>query len=141
MIKDKDDHLHLVYGTGDSIMYAVSLDNGMSFSSPALISVLPHVYSFAMRGPQIAATNAGIIVRASTSSGNIFSFRKMNDRKWMPAGKINVTHSLNEAVGAANWSVNTQNPQKILTISSDRLPEAEVIKAVEKAGFKAEKVL
>lgn len=51
-----------------------------------------------------------------------------------------VTPSLNEAVGEANWSVDTQNPKKILTVSTETLNEAELIRAVEKAGFKAEKV-
>ncbi|MGI8638280.1 MAG: heavy-metal-associated domain-containing protein [Segetibacter sp.] len=51
-----------------------------------------------------------------------------------------VTPSLNEAAGEANWKVDTQNPKKILTVSTDKLSEEEVIKAVEKAGYKAEKV-
>ncbi len=51
-----------------------------------------------------------------------------------------VTPSLNEAVGEGNWKVDTQNPKKILTLSTDELNEEEVIKAVEKAGYKAEKV-
>ncbi|HRO46608.1 MAG TPA: heavy-metal-associated domain-containing protein [Niabella sp.] len=49
-----------------------------------------------------------------------------------------VTPSLNETVGAAGWEVDTQNPKKILTVTTDNLDEKEVIKAVEKAGFKAE---
>lgn len=36
--------------------------------------------------------------------------------------------------------VDTQNPKKILTVSTDNLNESEVIKAVEKAGYKAEKI-
>ena len=51
-----------------------------------------------------------------------------------------VTPTLNEEIGAANWKVDTQNPKKILTVSTDNLNESEVIKAVEKAGYKAEKV-
>ena len=51
-----------------------------------------------------------------------------------------VTPLLNEVAGQANWSIDTQNPRKSLTVSSDTLLEAEVIKAVEKACFKAEKV-
>lgn len=51
-----------------------------------------------------------------------------------------VTPSLDEAVGKANWQVDTQNPNKILTVSTENANEADVIKAVEKAGFKAEKV-
>ncbi len=49
-----------------------------------------------------------------------------------------VTQSLNETVGTATWEVDTQNPKKILTVTTDNLDEKEVIKAVEKAGFKAE---
>ncbi len=51
-----------------------------------------------------------------------------------------VTPSLNEALGKENWQVNTQNPKKILTVSTDELSDDDVIKAVEKAGYKAEKV-
>ncbi|MDB5247859.1 MAG: hypothetical protein JWQ40_2253 [Segetibacter sp.] len=51
-----------------------------------------------------------------------------------------VTPTLNEEIGAANWQVDTQNPKKILTVSTDNLNESEVIKAVEKAGYKAEKI-
>lgn len=51
-----------------------------------------------------------------------------------------VTPTLNSEVGEGNWKVDTQNPRKILTVSTDKLDESEVIKAVEKAGYKAEKV-
>ncbi len=51
-----------------------------------------------------------------------------------------VTPSLNEVAGAANWKVDTQNPKKILTVSSENLSENDVINAVEKAGYKAERV-
>jgi copper chaperone len=49
-----------------------------------------------------------------------------------------VTPALNEAVGEKNWKVDTQNPKKILTVTTDSIDESEVIKAVEKAGYKAE---
>jgi copper chaperone len=51
-----------------------------------------------------------------------------------------VTPVLNETIGEAHWKVDTQNPKKILTVSTNDLSESEVIKAVEKAGYKAEKV-
>jgi copper chaperone len=51
-----------------------------------------------------------------------------------------VTPSPNDVAGASNWKVDTQNPGKILRVSSENLSESEVIKAVEKAGYKAEKV-
>ena len=89
MAKDKDDHLHLVCGTGDSIMYAMSVDGGRSFSSPSLIAVLPKVYSFATRGPQVAAVTNGLLVTAATSLGNIYVFRKVTGGKWTQVGKVN----------------------------------------------------
>ena len=51
-----------------------------------------------------------------------------------------VTPSLNETIGENNWQVDTQNPNKILTISGTQVSKNEVIKAVQKAGFKAEEV-
>ena len=51
----------------------------------------------------------------------------------------NVTATLNEVIGEGNWKVDTQNPKKTLTVSSNQISEEEVIKAVEKAGYKAEK--
>lgn len=86
--KDEKNNLHLVYGSGDSIMYCYSQDNGNTFSHPLLISVLPHVYTFATRGPQIAATNKGIIVTACTSQGDIYSFYKENDGSWKRGNKV-----------------------------------------------------
>lgn len=55
---DKHNIIHLVYGSGDSILYCYSADNGNSFSKASLIVVLPHVYTFATRGAQIAAANS-----------------------------------------------------------------------------------
>lgn len=51
-----------------------------------------------------------------------------------------VTPSLNETAGANNWKVDTQNPKKVLTVTSDNVTAADVIKAVEKAGYKAQAV-
>ncbi len=51
-----------------------------------------------------------------------------------------VTDTLNESVGQNNWKVNTQDPRKILTVTTENLNEEYLIKAVEKAGYKAEKL-
>jgi copper chaperone CopZ len=51
-----------------------------------------------------------------------------------------VTPTLNEMIGEANWKVDIQNPKKILTVQTEELDSRDVIKAVEKAGYKAEKV-
>jgi len=50
-----------------------------------------------------------------------------------------VTPYLNETVGEGNWQVDTNNPSKVLTITSE-IDEAKIKAAVVKAGFKAEKV-
>jgi copper chaperone len=50
-----------------------------------------------------------------------------------------VTPYLNEAVGASNWQVDTENPDKLLVVNAD-ISEEAVISAVQKAGYKAEEV-
>jgi len=50
-----------------------------------------------------------------------------------------VTPFLNEAIGDKNWQVDYNNPQKILSVETDIQPD-EIIKVVERAGFKAEKL-
>jgi copper chaperone len=47
-----------------------------------------------------------------------------------------VTPTLNQQAGAGNWQVDTANPDKILTVSSDQLSSEQVVQAVEDAGFK-----
>ena len=52
-----------------------------------------------------------------------------------------VTPVLNETFGENNWKVDTQNPNKILTVSTGHINENDIIKAVEKAGYKAEELV
>ncbi len=86
--KDKNNNIHVVYGSGDSIMYIVSKD-GRSFTTPVLIARLPQLFASAMRGPQIAAGTNGLVVTACTKSGNIFSYHKYASGKWSKAVKVN----------------------------------------------------
>lgn len=51
-----------------------------------------------------------------------------------------VTPKLNETVGAENWKVDTLNPKKILTVTTEKLSVEEVIDVVKSAGYKAEKL-
>ncbi len=87
--KDNSNGLHLVFGTGDSIMYTYSNDEGSTFSSPALITKLPGAFTYAMRGPQIAVTKNGILVTVCTKNGNIYSFYKEGNGNWKRSGKVN----------------------------------------------------
>ena len=88
IVKDKSSNIHIVYGSGDSIMYISSKD-GNSFTSPSLVAVLPKLFASAMRGPQIAASANGLVVTACTNNGNIFSYKRETSGKWSKAVKVN----------------------------------------------------
>ena len=49
-----------------------------------------------------------------------------------------VTPFLNESVGAGNWQVDTQDPDKVLTVQTDGVSADAVKAAVQQAGYKAE---
>lgn len=49
------------------------------------------------------------------------------------------TPFLNEALGEDNWEVDIKDPAKVLTVIGEN-DHAHVIAAVEKAGYKAEKI-
>jgi copper chaperone len=52
-----------------------------------------------------------------------------------------VTPGLNEAVGANNWQVDLQSPDRVLTVNTnDTNKEKDVIKKLQDAGYKAEKI-
>jgi len=52
----------------------------------------------------------------------------------------NTTPYLNEVAGNGNWHVNVAHPSKILSVTSAKEKQNEIIKAVEKAGYKAEAI-
>ena len=89
LTKDRKGKLHLVYGTGDSILYRYSDNAGKSYSTPVLISIVPKLAASHTRGPQIATTNSGLLVTACNYYGNIFSFTKMGSGLWHPGKRIN----------------------------------------------------
>ena len=51
-----------------------------------------------------------------------------------------VTPHLNENSAIQQWSVDTQNPKKVLTVQTESLSEEAIVNLVNKAGFKAEPV-
>lgn len=51
-----------------------------------------------------------------------------------------VTPVLNEKAGEDNWEVDLQSPDKILTVSAENISEEDIRTAIEKAGYKAEKL-
>ena len=54
---------------------------------------------------------------------------------------VKVTPILNEMIGENNWKVDILNPKKILSVTNNNLTESDVIKAVEKSGYKAEQLV
>ena len=50
-----------------------------------------------------------------------------------------VTPSLNELAGENNWTVDINNPEKILEVKTDTLKESDIIQKLNTVGFKAEK--
>lgn len=51
-----------------------------------------------------------------------------------------VTPFLNKQEGVESWEVDTNNPDKILTVETDSATEEEVKTILQKVGFKAEKI-
>jgi len=51
-----------------------------------------------------------------------------------------VTPFLNEQKGVDSWEVDTDNPDKILTIESNGTTEEDVKAALQKIGFKTESI-
>src|SRR4051812_16369185 len=89
IVTDKSGIIHVVYGSGDNIMYASSSDGGKQFSEPVAISALPELAASHMRGPQIAAASSRLIVTACTEAGDIFSFTKSASGDWEKGSHLN----------------------------------------------------
>ena len=51
-----------------------------------------------------------------------------------------VTPFLNKQEGVESWEVDTNNPDKILTVETNSATEEEVKATLQKVGFKAESI-
>lgn len=51
-----------------------------------------------------------------------------------------VTPHLNNLTEIESWEVDTNHPDKILTVSSERLPSEEIISKLKEAGYSAETI-
>jgi copper chaperone len=49
-----------------------------------------------------------------------------------------VTPVLNDTKGVNRWEVDTDNPEKILSVDAEGISAEEVVKKVNEAGFRAE---
>jgi len=103
--KDSHQNMHVVYGSGDSILYTFSNDKGTSFAAPQLVSILPGLVAYATRGPQITTTNNGVAIIAVNKEGNIFSYTKNATGRWIKMNRVN--------------DIDTANKEGFLGLSSD----------------------
>lgn len=51
-----------------------------------------------------------------------------------------VTEPLNTIVGQENWKVNTDNPDKILTVTAQNITADTIVTAIKKLGFSIEEI-
>lgn len=51
-----------------------------------------------------------------------------------------VTPFLNELDSVEEWKVDTEDPNKILTVESDSNNASEILKAIAESGFSAEEI-
>ncbi|WP_165023281.1 heavy-metal-associated domain-containing protein [Dysgonomonas sp. ZJ279] len=51
-----------------------------------------------------------------------------------------VTPVLNASKGIESWTVDTENKDKVLSVTSNGITEKEIIDTVQKAGFKIERI-
>lgn len=51
-----------------------------------------------------------------------------------------ITPHMNQVEGIEKWSVDTANPQKILTVEATGLQPEIIIETLKNAGYRAEKV-
>lgn len=51
-----------------------------------------------------------------------------------------VTPALESLKGIARWEVDTNNPDKILSVQTDELTEDQIVQKVQESGFKIERI-
>jgi len=89
IVTDLNNHIHIAYGNGDSIMYTESTNGGQSFQTPVCIDTLRNLVDFAMRGPQITITKNGVAIVVLNRTGDIFSYSKDEFGKWKKGSRVN----------------------------------------------------
>ncbi len=89
LVKDGQNGVHLVYGSGDSIMYTYLSAAEGNFSSPSLVAVLPDLAASHTRGPQIAVSEKGLTITACNSGGDIYAYHNDGKASWTNSARVN----------------------------------------------------
>lgn len=94
---DNSGIIRMVYGNQDKIYCITSSDNGLNFSTPALVAELPKMHLGSSRGPQIASSSTRSLISAIDKNGNIHSYI-LNHLKGIWTKVANVSDSQGSAV-------------------------------------------
>lgn len=87
IITDELGALHLTFGRGDMVFYAVSTNAGATFGVPEMAGVVPNLVAHAKRGPQVSANDRFVVITAVDKGGTLHSFSlDRATRRWR-AGK------------------------------------------------------
>ena len=88
--RDAKGTLRVIYGNGDTIFCATSSDNGLRFSPPQPVGVVPQLHLGMFRGPQVASSKNYTLVSAMDKGGTIHVFRLHHPTgQWTKASRIN----------------------------------------------------
>ncbi|QEC80471.1 hypothetical protein FSB76_11955 [Mucilaginibacter ginsenosidivorax] len=97
----------MVFGDKDNIFCATSVNQGVSFSKPALVGHITNMHLGMSRGPQLASSANYSVITAMDKSGNIHWFRlKHSSSKWEMMGVIN--------------DINQSAPEGLMGIAADK---------------------
>ncbi len=94
---DAEGVIRLVYGQETKIFYSVSIDNGVSFSTPVAVGEINEIHLGMTRGPQLASSRDYSVVTAIDKKGNVHSFQL--DHK---SNQWNKLKNVNDVEGSAS---------------------------------------
>lgn len=104
---DNSGNIRIIYGNGDKIYCATSVDDGLTFSDIQLIGEVKEMHLGMTRGPQIASSENYTLVSANDKKGDIHIFEFEHK-----SGKWKKTSLVNDISGSA--------PEGLMSITADQ---------------------
>jgi len=82
--------VRVVFGSDDKIFCVTSLDQGVTFSKPILVAIVPKMHLGMSRGPQLASSANYSVITAQDQLGTIHWYRlDHSSNKWKNMGVVN----------------------------------------------------
>lgn len=103
---DASGTVRIVYGNGNNIYCATSIDDGLSFPDIRLIGTIDQLHLGRSRGPQIASSGNFTVVSAIDQKGVIHTFRLSH-----AGGEWSSASSVNDLAGSA--------PEGLMSLAAD----------------------